>query len=787
MGRIKGVVPFSGTFEPQAAGGIDGRIAVEFKSDLINPDVWKALDGNVYVYKGMPVTVWNDGANNGVYVLIADDYTDINNWLCVGSGNIVNAVSNSLNNFGRPVNGEIEIDLDAIVTDLQYTNKFYSGLYAEGQYVYFIGGSSDSNDNYEVFMYKYNWTTGILSRGDNFFTSIDVNDKTTNGTNEDAFHLKFFNVYYSFKKIGNLLYQFNYTRYVRVFDINTLNVVKEIDLLTINDLHVKKGTAPNYDMYFIGISFNEIDKEILGAYVNSDDNNVHIFKSDLDGNIFQDINTGKTSDNDIGRLFLKSGNYFFLAYDSFHIVQYDNNLNEVSTFYGYIPPNMLFPNFLLLELGGNFDYYVFKGYTNEFTQIEQYFGSSTDYFSDGINIVALNDDWNVALSETISYDVYGRRLGNFYLNSIRNWGNLYDIQFLENNLLFTFNGNYPQWSYRNKRAIIIQSLSNVIYQEKNFLHQYGSQVTDIAFNQNNIDIDVLTHRKNITYKGFSILYKEFKKLPFGEIINYTLNSTNYTDTISIIYDYIWISNKDIIFVVKTATNGHFLFVKYDMQKSNILSVYVIDNDYVVPYIYAMGSMYVLYGQKSNNNLDFYYINEYNNIIQQNDVLPLEGILIGVGNTGFYYNDNDIENGNNAFRKLIWFTTQKSYRTDTNGNTWGEEIINLNNVLCGSIEQYSLCVKDGRWTLLNVLCYSHKDKTFDDCSQDVMQYNAGDVVYNGQNKFLIVNGNILKKVDLQGSIEEIEVPLNITQILSFPDIKQCLIYIIMGNNYILVRE
>jgi hypothetical protein len=87
--RPSGGIGFSNNFEPQVGAPLDARIVVPSKSDLILTATWTALDGGIYVFNGLTVTVWNDAipANNGVYVLQdAANYTVAGNWLFVGAG-----------------------------------------------------------------------------------------------------------------------------------------------------------------------------------------------------------------------------------------------------------------------------------------------------------------------------------------------------------------------------------------------------------------------------------------------------------------------------------------------------------------------------------------------------------------------------------------------------------------------------------------------------------------------------------------------------------------------------
>ena len=92
MARTKGLLPFSGNFEPNTAEPFDGRSRVESKSDLTLEVTCLNDDGNIYLYNGICVTVYGDTIirNNGVYVLLdsvnieTPDYTNIDNWIKIG-------------------------------------------------------------------------------------------------------------------------------------------------------------------------------------------------------------------------------------------------------------------------------------------------------------------------------------------------------------------------------------------------------------------------------------------------------------------------------------------------------------------------------------------------------------------------------------------------------------------------------------------------------------------------------------------------------------------------------
>lgn len=82
MGKSKGIFAFSGNFDVKNAAPLDTRITVETYDNLTSADTWKAPDNNIYLYKGLTVSLQDTG---DVYVLIADDYTQTSSWKKVGN------------------------------------------------------------------------------------------------------------------------------------------------------------------------------------------------------------------------------------------------------------------------------------------------------------------------------------------------------------------------------------------------------------------------------------------------------------------------------------------------------------------------------------------------------------------------------------------------------------------------------------------------------------------------------------------------------------------------------
>ncbi len=93
--RIKGITKFAGTFELEASAPLDARQYAETQADLLTTSNWTALDGAVYTYVGMMVAVHSDSTagNNGIYILINADYTQLTSWLQVSGSGVVGGVA----------------------------------------------------------------------------------------------------------------------------------------------------------------------------------------------------------------------------------------------------------------------------------------------------------------------------------------------------------------------------------------------------------------------------------------------------------------------------------------------------------------------------------------------------------------------------------------------------------------------------------------------------------------------------------------------------------------------
>lgn len=86
MSRNNGLIPISANFETRISSPLDARLVANTINDLTNESYWLSGDSNTYLYNGIAVAVWNDGDNNGVYILTDEsNYQDINSWLKIGS------------------------------------------------------------------------------------------------------------------------------------------------------------------------------------------------------------------------------------------------------------------------------------------------------------------------------------------------------------------------------------------------------------------------------------------------------------------------------------------------------------------------------------------------------------------------------------------------------------------------------------------------------------------------------------------------------------------------------
>lgn len=144
MGRDIGTNVYSNNFEPQVMGLLDARTRVDTKADLTKTDTWTSADGNTYVPVGIRVSVTDDSTsgNNGVYMLMSEDYAIASNWMKIGSGGSAEFVMVDLSSINaipgtyspdKYIHGEFAKIIDATANNLPFfvfTFDATAGLFA---------------------------------------------------------------------------------------------------------------------------------------------------------------------------------------------------------------------------------------------------------------------------------------------------------------------------------------------------------------------------------------------------------------------------------------------------------------------------------------------------------------------------------------------------------------------------------------------------------------------------------------------------------------------------------
>lgn len=106
MARNKGTFKYPGTMQVQSPDALDARTVVDTVSDLTNLNVWKADDGNAYVYKGLRVSVLE---NDSLWMLTnPNNITSISSWkrLDDNSSTAITNLQTALNNKVDKVAGK---------------------------------------------------------------------------------------------------------------------------------------------------------------------------------------------------------------------------------------------------------------------------------------------------------------------------------------------------------------------------------------------------------------------------------------------------------------------------------------------------------------------------------------------------------------------------------------------------------------------------------------------------------------------------------------------------------
>ena len=176
MARTKGVFNFASNFEVLTKAPLDARLVVDTKANLVDPNIWKDGDGNVWVYTGIVVSVIADtSSNNGLYFLLdQDNYTSYDYWLKINTVGDIDAsgtpsVTWQLNNGDNGVilkdsSGNLEVvtfdgstyaDIRAgkITVDSIKIDTLNGALYAQDGSIYAIDGGKTLLERYRYNAY----------------------------------------------------------------------------------------------------------------------------------------------------------------------------------------------------------------------------------------------------------------------------------------------------------------------------------------------------------------------------------------------------------------------------------------------------------------------------------------------------------------------------------------------------------------------------------------------------------------------------------------------------------
>lgn len=128
MARYKGTFTVAANYEPLIAAPFDARSLVETRSDLINPTTWVRSDGGYWTYVGMVVSVSADieSSNNGLYILMDEDYTQLSNWRkCADEADIIK-LQEQINNLS--VSGgslDVSVETEKELPEIGDSNTTY--------------------------------------------------------------------------------------------------------------------------------------------------------------------------------------------------------------------------------------------------------------------------------------------------------------------------------------------------------------------------------------------------------------------------------------------------------------------------------------------------------------------------------------------------------------------------------------------------------------------------------------------------------------------------------------
>jgi len=133
MSRNKGSFNFASNFEVLTKAPLDARLVVATKADLIDPSIWKDTNSNIWLYKGIVVSVTSDTSteNNGLYFLTDENnYTNYSYWSKITSGGSIDASGTpaSIFQLNNDSNGVILKDVSGNLQVVTFDGSTYANI-----------------------------------------------------------------------------------------------------------------------------------------------------------------------------------------------------------------------------------------------------------------------------------------------------------------------------------------------------------------------------------------------------------------------------------------------------------------------------------------------------------------------------------------------------------------------------------------------------------------------------------------------------------------------------------
>jgi len=135
MARKHGTFNFAANFEVLTKAPLDARLVVDTKANLISPAIWQDIASNVWLYKGIVVSVVSDPSteNNGLYFLTDEtQYTNYNYWVKINALSAADASGTASATFqlNNGNNGVIIKDVSGNLQVVTFDGSTYANIRA---------------------------------------------------------------------------------------------------------------------------------------------------------------------------------------------------------------------------------------------------------------------------------------------------------------------------------------------------------------------------------------------------------------------------------------------------------------------------------------------------------------------------------------------------------------------------------------------------------------------------------------------------------------------------------